>query len=157
MFTYGPSVATIGGWHVLTWCYWIAQSTAENWQSSQEVWEQHHLLQRDARPVESRRVRVKDFTIWILQSIVSTIQLFLFTIINNTNSLPFKLLSGCSRTYHPASLLLSQRKVNMKFQKICKVKSILNLLTRATFCDGNFQGPIIWTSDLQPRMTQTGL
>ena len=39
------------------------------------------------------------------------------------------MLSGFSRTYHPASLLLSQRKVNMKLQKICKVKSILNLLT----------------------------
>uniref|UniRef100_A0A453T5G2 Uncharacterized protein n=1 Tax=Aegilops tauschii subsp. strangulata TaxID=200361 RepID=A0A453T5G2_AEGTS len=36
---------------------------------------------------------------------------------------------GFSRTYHPASLLLSQRKVNMKLQKICKVQSILNLLT----------------------------
>ena len=69
-------IATIVGWHVLTWCYWIAQSTAENWQSSQEVWEQHHLLQRDARPVESRGVRVKYFTIWIIQLIVSTIQVF---------------------------------------------------------------------------------
>ena len=50
-----------------------------------------------------------------------------FTIVNNSNSFPSELLPGYSRTYHPASLLLSQRKVNMKLQQICKVKRILKL------------------------------
>jgi hypothetical protein len=90
----------------------------------------------ETRGVEAGKTKISPSELFIL-----VIQVTGFTLVNNINSFSFKLLSECSRTYHPASLLSSQRKVNMKLNKICKGQKPSETYSHMfTVCDVMFRG-----------------